>query len=329
MSYNQICFEIGVMGLRVTNLLIFFLTFVLTVLTFANVDEVIVAVIGNDESFVRSVEQSLSGIVSGFLNESDKKLLIKQKNECEMGLAECVDTGKFPQLDFVIETGKAVRILSIEQKKVDTLPDYISKDPDAIAEYFEEFDMYFHLPQFHDPQAKHGDVYILMDRDFKDIGKCVYKGSGKYVDLENCHVRKAIYARRERRKVSFKGYERELSRSDIRTIWIGAKRFEVYKDGQNVEVPVRVSRGGYMVIIDIYNDNAVVLDVVPVERGVTTFKFEAYHDPSVRSEELVFALMDPQSKIPVPNKLLNLDEFKMILESSSVGVFYFTVKGGD
>ena len=315
--------------MRNVNLFIFILMFVVSNFIFASVDEVIVAVIGSNESFVRSIEQSLSGIVSGFLNENDKKILIKQKSECEMGLAECVDTGKFPQLDFVIEAGKAVRILSIEQKKVDTLPDYISKDPDAIAEYFEEFDMYFHLPRFYDPQAKYGDVYILMDRDFKDVGRCVYKGREKYVDLKGCQVKGAVYARRERRKISFKGYEKELSRSDVRTIWIRAKRFEVYKDGQNVEIPVRVSRGGYMVIIDIYNDNAVVLSVEPVEKGTTVFKFEAYYDPSVKSEELVFALMDPQSRTPVPNKDLSLEEFKKVLESSSVGVFYFTVKGGD
>ncbi len=316
--------------MKAVNLSVFIFVLVISTFTFAKVDEVIVAVIGSNSSLVRSVEQSLSGIVSGFLNEGDKKVLIKQRSECEMGLSECVDTGKFPQLDFVIETGKVVRILSVEQKKVDTLPDYISKDPDAIAEYFEEFDMYFHLPEFYDPQAKSGDVYVLMDKDFRDLKRCVHRGNGKYVNLKSCIVKGAVYARRERRKVIFKEYERELSKSDVRTIWIRAKRFEVYKDGQNVEIPVRISRGGYMVIVDVYNDNAVVLDVNPVERGTSIFKFQAYCDPAVRSEELVFALMDPQKSVPAPNKSLSVDEFKRLLESSSgVGVFYFTVKEGD
>ncbi len=319
-----------VRGLKIISSLILILILLLSVVTFANVDKVIVAVIGSNESLARSIEQSLSGIVSGFLNESDKKMLIRQRKECEMGLAECVDTGKFPQLDFVIEAGTSVRILSVEKGEVDALPDHISRDPDAIAEYFEDFDMYFHLPEFYDPQAKYGDVYVLMDKDFKDVGKCVYHGSGKYVNLEECKVKGAMYARRERRKVRFEGYEKELSRSDVRTIWIHAKRFEVYKDGQNVEIPVRISRGGYMVIVDIYGGKAVVVDVKPVEKGTTTFEFEAYYDPSVKSEELVFVLMNPESTVPKPEKLLSVSEFKKLVESSSgVGVFCFTVEGGD
>ncbi len=84
--------------MRVFRFLIVF-TILVSALTLAEVDRVIVTVIGDDESLVRSIEQRLSRIVAGFLSEKDKKIIVKHIKECEAGLLECVDFGKFPWPD--------------------------------------------------------------------------------------------------------------------------------------------------------------------------------------------------------------------------------------
>jgi hypothetical protein len=307
-----------------------FMILLIILSTFAisdDIDRVFVAVLGDNDE-VYELEQKLNGIVSGFLSKDYKEIFLENLKNCQMGFSECPAFKKFPFVDFAIFVGKPVKIYCFEKNFVEVPPSYISQDLNAIVDYFEQFILYHHLPRFEDPQAKKGDVYILMDENFNDIKKCTIEKRSEIVDLSRCAPKGVKYARKQRRTIKFRGYEKEIRKSDISNIWIGAKRFEVYEDGQIVKIPVRVSHGGVLIIIDVYNDAAFVISSEAVESGKTIYEFQAYYDPSARVEELVFVLLEPSEdiRIPVVGKELSEEEFKDLVESAKgISAFMFTV----
>jgi len=302
---------------------------ILSTLFAKGVDEVVVAVVG-DEIMAERVEEELQGYVSGFLKDEDKGVFMKMMKECEIGLSECPAFSKFPAIDFVIEVGSGVRVYDVERGIVEPIPHHIASSPRAIADYFLNFVMYFHLPVFRDPTAHGGDVYILMDADFKVLNKkCTIKDRTEIVDLRRCAPKNAVYARKLWRFVKIGNYVMALRKSDAKILWVDTKNFEVYRDGQIVHVPVLLSEGGKLVVYDIYNERAHFLSKDYVEEGSYSFSFEAYYDPKVETEQLVFLLFGYHTRTSIPDVAGEEDFERLVKEAMGVGAYNFVVVEGE
>ena len=254
------------------------------------------------------------------VEKEDVKLFLKLKKESQLGIREAAQQSKLPNVDFlVIAEGKSIRFYDM-LKGTMKFNNVFSGDTalfDAVK-YFENYVLYFKLPIFEDKKAYKGKVYVVLDKDMNPIGYYQHRTSSTKISIpEGTYARYLRPAVIYNGKVIYEKQEKDLS------LTVYMDEYKIFEEGEIVRVPIHVEAGGYISVIDIYEDEIILVQSEPVEPGIWSFEFEAYKGEKECIETLVFVVTDEKLKKPPANFI----ELKEILESAKgVDIIHFVVR---
>ncbi len=258
------------------------------------------------------------------ISKSEMNIILEILKQEDVGIREGKKGEyKLPAVDYVlVVSSDSVRFIDM-RRLVDSflnLKNAKKIDPVSfIVNYFENYVLYFDLPCFIDKKARKGSYYVLMNKDFEDVGYVRFMGDTNKVCF---YSKKASYARRLRPAVIRNGKVLyELKHKDS-TIAIFGELFRVFRDGEEVLLQVLVEKGGFLNVVDIYGDEIYVVSSEPVEKGIHNFTFQAYKGPKVTTETLVFFLTyKPLESLKDFNELCDI-----LRSSPGVAIMSFVVK---
>lgn len=247
-------------------------------------------------------------------SEKEKKIIIDMMKEQDLGLRKG-EISKLPQVDYVIyfdEDNNIVYFSDINKLPIKMLKinNEWSDTSYRIINYFENFVLYFKLPEFEDKKARKGTIYMLMDENFKDIKYYKLKKKETHIKIK---YPDAVYARRLRPSIFNSSgkllYERK--EGDLSLSIVDNPGITEFKDGDEISINIFVEEPGYVSIIDIYKNEIMVISSNYVDYGYFKFTADAYAGDGSK-EMLLFVLSDD----PITKENLSFEELKDLLESS-------------
>jgi hypothetical protein len=246
-------------------------------------------------------------------SKEQEKTIIRLMKEEDLGLRKG-EMSQLPHVDYIIDydatttTVKFLDTTTLLIKRLKLNKDWF--DPTyRILYYFKNFVLYFKLPDFEDKQARAGAIYVLMNKNFKDIGYYTLSKKETHIEIEQPG---AVYARKLRPSIFENGkvlYERQ--EGDLTLNIVDNPGITEYKNGDETRLKIFVEKPGFITVVDIYKDEISVISSNFVKYGYYRYTFTAYYGDGSK-ETLLFILTDNK----VQKNSFSYKELKELLEKA-------------
>ena len=261
------------------------------------------------------------------IEKKEEQIITQIWKEQDIGLRKekLKSLHQFPDVDYIIELSDyRVTFYELSGATVKKIQVGKKNPTKSILEYFQSFVLLFELPVFIDRTAARGSWYAILDENKNVLGYYKNESTSTEISIPMQRFKNAVYARKLRKAVIHNDeIIYEIAEKDLNVQIVSEKYFEVFEDGQDVDLTVLVNEGGFLYVFDIYKDDIICVKSDPVERGGYTFSFTAYKGENNVKETLIFAL----EKTSIECNKLSFERLKKLLQmSNGVDLITFVVK---